>query len=449
MPRRRDPKAPLEERRAKEEKKESHISADGPKLGSESDPLKSTKLDQLHALGKSGQGIRVVIIDSDFAGWQKQLVSEKGPRVTFLDLTAERARDVLPEPMPGDLGHGTQSAMAVRLAAPAAELALVRIPADAPYHVINVARAVRGDDFRTEGVATRRQEIGDDYDDIENRRRAARDEYRRAFDDFSGDDVARKRRIAAQQALKKLDLEEKAVLERLVRIEQLKSSVSVRGAQVVVSLHHWNTGVAMDGASYISRFLDEWLTRSRTSYERSLGKKPPPGPPLWFQPAGDTRGQSWTGLFRDVDNNNVMEFASPDEDLKPARWSRELNFLSVRGDGKDVLDLVSGSKIRISVQWREPHDPSIAEVDYRVPVAPLKLQLVKQRDPNGEKYASDEIDLVAESEGLPSRLHIEPNFAVYEHTLELTLPADGRYAVRLSRVLTVRPPTVPTLPDQK
>jgi hypothetical protein len=214
---------------------------------------------------------------------------------------------------------------------------------------------------------------------------------------------------------------------------------------------HWNTGFALDGASNVSRFLDEWLTRPKTTYQRSLTRKPPPSPPLWFQAAGDTRGQTWTGLYRDTDRNGVMEFASPDDDLKPGRWSRELNFLSDHTDGKDVLDLVGGSKVRISVQWREPHDPTVPEVDYRVPVAPLRLQLVKQRDPGGEKYASDEIDLIAESEGLPSRLHIEPHFGVYEHSLELTLPADGRYAVRLEgRVpAVVRPPTVPTLQDQE
>jgi hypothetical protein len=48
-------------------------------------------------------------------------------------------------------------------------------------------------------------------------------------------------------------------------------------------------------------------------------------------------------------------------------------------------------------------------------------------------------------------LHIEPRFAVYEHSLEVTLPADGRYAVRLEgRVPSrVRPPTVPTLQSQE
>ena len=106
---------------------------------------------------------------------------------------------------------------------------------------------------------------------------------------------------------------------------------------------------------------------------------------------------------------------------------------------------------RVSIQWREPHDPALSEVDYRVAVAPLRLQLVKQRDPSGTKYASDEIDLVAESEGLPSRLHIEREFAVYEHSLELALPAAGRYAVRVEGFVPpmTRPAGVPTLADQQ
>ena len=91
------------------------------------------------------------------------------------------------------------------------------------------------------------------------------------------------------------------------------------------------------------------------------------------------------------------------------------------------------------------------ESDYRVPVAPLRLQLVKQRDPSGEKYGSDEIDLIAESEGLPARLQIEPAYGIYEHSLEVTLPADGRYAVRIEGVVpnNIRPYGTPTLYGQE
>jgi hypothetical protein len=428
-----------------------------PPSGADTDPLKQTGVDRLHAADKKGQGVRVVVIDTDFAGWEQQLAppakdAKGAPRTVFIDLTAERSKDVRPDPMPGTFGHGTHCALAVRLAAPAADLLLVRVPPDAPYHVINVARSVRGDEFRTEGMITRRLEIESEFESIRLRRRTAMDEYRRAFESFEDDPVARQRRVAAQQALTKLDDEEKSLLGRIDRVDALEQALGrVRGADVVVSLIHWNTGFALDSASTVSRFLDDWLIVPKTAYSRSLGRPKPPPRPVWFQPAGDTRGQTWVGTFRDADRNGVMEFAGDEVPLKQGRWSHELNFLSVRSDGKDVLDLAGGSKVRISVQWREPHDPSVPEVDYRVPVAPLKLQLVRQRDPNGEKFASDEIDLVAESEGLPARLHIEPAFGVYEHSLEITLPSDGRYAVRMEgRVPSViRPPVVPTLPGQE
>jgi hypothetical protein len=456
---------PAGKKEESKEGKESPVSADEPKTPKLPPPapaadeaLKQTGLDRLHAMGIRGQGVRVVVIDTDFAGWQEHLAPpakdpRTAPRVTFLDLTAERNRDVRPDPMPGTVGHGTHAALAVRLAAPDAELNLVRVPADAPYQLVNIARAIRGDPFRTEGLVARRQEIEDDFESLRQRRNAATAEYRQAFESFEDTPQARERRAAAQKALAALDVEDRNLLVRLNRVETLERDIArLHGAHVVNSQLLWNTGFALDGASTVSQFLDDWLVRPKTAYTRHLSRPNPGEPPLWFQPAGDTRGQTWTGPFRDADNNGVMEFAPTTEELKPGRWSHELNFLARRdADGRDVLDLPAGAKVRISVQWREPHDPDVPEQDYRTPVAPLRLQLVKQRDPSGEKHASDEIDLVAESEGPPARLHIEPRFAVYEHSLELTLPADGRYAVRLEgRVPNlVRPPTVPTLQAQQ
>lgn len=439
----------------KEDKNLSRIRYEAdPEPAKGGDVLKVTGLDRLHAAGKKGQGIKVVVLDTDFAGWEQHLSppgkGDTGGGVTFIDLTAERNRDVTPDPMPGALGHGTHSALAVRAAAPSADLYLVRVPADAPYHVINVARKVRGQEFQTEGLITRRQEINAEANDVATRRRAARLEYQRAFADFSDDDKARQRRIAAQQALRKLDAEDGALMARQIRVEELEKGLNrIAGAQVVLSQLQWNTGFALDAASAVSRYLDDWLTPRHGAYSRPLARPVRASPPLWFQPAGDTRGQTWTGIIRDADRNGVMEFAAADSELKGGRWSRELNFLA--GEGKEPLDLASGAKVRISVQWREPHDPSLPENDYRAPIAPLKLQLVKQRDPSGEKYGSDEIDLVAESEGLPARLQIEPHYGIYEHSLELTLPADGRYAVRIEGHVpsNIRPFGSPTLEGQE
>ena len=250
-----------------------------------------------------------------------------------------------------------------------------------------------------------------------------------------------------------MEEEEKATLERMARITALETAlVNLKGADVVLGMLYWNSGFALDGASATSKFLDDWLTRPRgDAYQRHLTRANPKAPPLWFQPAGDTRGQTWTGPFRDADNNGVMEFAAATEALRPERWSNELNFLARRAGNREVVDLPAGAKVRVSVQWWEPHDRALSELDYRNPVAQLKLQLVKQRDPSGAKFATDEIDLIAESEGLPTRLHLEPNFGVYEHSLELTIPADGRYALRIEGSVPnrTRPPGVPTLVSQE
>jgi hypothetical protein len=90
-------------------------------------------------------------------------------------------------------------------------------------------------------------------------------------------------------------------------------------------------------------------------------------------------------------------------------------------------------------------------MDYRAPITPLKLQLVRQRDPNGLKYSSDEVDLIVESEGTPERLQIDPNFGIYEHSLEVTLPAAGRYALRIegTQPKSLRPASVPSLDAQQ
>ena len=428
-----------------------------PKASPDDDAVKNTGLNRLHELNRRGQGVRVVILDTDFAGWEQRFPKTAKPgtagRVTFIDLTAERQRDLSPDEMPGEFGSGTNAALAVRLAAPLADLTLVRIPVDAPYQLINVGRYVRGDLFRSEGLITRRNELATDFDDYQNRRKRANEEYRAAFTSFDEDPKAEKRRVDAQKALEKLDQEEKGLHTRLDRINLLETQAAdLKGAQVVVNLLSWNTGFALDAASPMSRFLDDWLAPSRPVMKtRRLGRPNPPQLPLWFQPSGDQRGQTWTGLFRDPDNNGAMDFADVNEPLLPGRWSRELNFLGYEKGDSDLADLPAGAKIRVSVQWREPHDPDLSEADYRSPITPLKLQLVRQRDPKGEKYSSDEVDLIVESEGLPERLQIDPNFGIYEHSLEVTLPAGGRYALRIegAQPKSLRPASVPTLDAQQ
>src|SRR5262249_40577274 len=93
--------------------------------------LKLSGVAQLHARGFKGKGIHVAVLDADFRGWQKQQMDGKlNAKTRFLDLTTERNTNLEPDPQPGDpdaLGHGTHCAVVVALAAPEAELTLVRI----------------------------------------------------------------------------------------------------------------------------------------------------------------------------------------------------------------------------------------------------------------------------------------------------------------------------------
>ena len=126
-------------------------------------------------------------------------------------------------------------------------------------------------------------------------------------------------------------------------------------------------------------------------------------------------GQAWTGLFRDSDGNGVMEFSDADSRLPPGVWSREINFLSWQPlGGKAVRDLPAGAHLRITLQWREPHDclPLKAGEDvYREPLAKLKLVLVRQPDPDGKIRPADDLDVVAQSASLPQRLNQTLNSA--------------------------------------
>ncbi len=221
--------------------------------------------------------------------------------------------------------------------------------------------------------------------------------------------------------------------ERFLRLE--RDLLDLRGTQVVTSSLLWNDGYPVGGDGPLTAFFDNQ----------------PPHRVFWFQAAGNTRGQSWSGLYRDVDGNGVMEFAASDEGLKPGRWTRELNFLGWQRDGQESPDVPAKTKLHLSLQWTEAHDPSFAlrgEDLYLRPLADLRLLVLRQRDPSGVKFAADDMELVASSSGLPERLANQPSSATYEQTLDLVIDSPGRYAVRIEGRVTkvTRPVGTPMLP---
>src|SRR5262249_17307412 len=156
----------------------------------------------------------------------------------------------------------------------------------------------------------------------------------------------------------------------------------------------------------------------------SASSKPPL---LWFQAAGNTLGQSWTGLYRDHDGNGLMEFAPSPFQPRKGRWTSELNFLAWQPFGKpESMELPEGTRLRLTIQWREPDDPGyfarLGDPDvFRKPLADLRLTLLRQRDPSGKVLPSDALEVVAVSSGLPERLEHQPSGSIYEVVLEATI----------------------------
>ena len=74
--------------------------------------------------------------------------------------------------------------------------------------------------------------------------------------------------------------------------------------------------------------------------------------------------------------------------------------------------------------------------------------LVYQPDPAGAKQPADDLEVVAQSVGLPQRLEATPSSAVYEQTVELRVTKPGRYAVRIEGAAptSTRPREDPTIP---
>jgi hypothetical protein len=213
----------------------------------------------------------------------------------------------------------------------------------------------------------------------------------------------------------------------------------LKGVRVVTSGLVWNEGFPADAGSALTRFFDDR----------------PFGAALWFQSAGDTRGQAWSGLFRDADGNGVMEFAAPQAPLPEGAWSAELNFLAwqPRG-GKATPELPEKLTVRVSIQWREPHeaDPLKAGEDpYREPLFAPRLVVFRQLDPAGKTRPADDLKVVVQSVGIPQRLEQSLTSSVYEQSVTLTVAEAGRYALWIEGEVpaSVRPRGAPTLPGTR
>ncbi|MHB1425592.1 MAG: hypothetical protein ACYC3I_20685 [Gemmataceae bacterium] len=428
---------------------------------------------RLQALGRTGRGTRLAVVDSDFRGW-KELVGKGFPADTRLvDWTAERDPDLLPDPFPaGDApGSGTRRALTIARLAPEINLTLIRIDPASPYMLEAAARAINGDLVPSISLDNRLVELQSDQNTLDNRRDQLAEERRLVFSTFPATDEAQQRLLKQAEerkltpdqveklpAFQKLSERERAFVlyrvrqmtfdrdhqayhQRLARFLQFKQNVlALRGIRVVASSLSWHDGFPMDGTSTLSRYFDDRPFRAA----------------LWFQAAGDTRGQSWTGLFRDADGNGIMEFSDPQQPLPADSWSPELNFLSWQtAKGQTLRDLPAGARLRITLQWREAHDPLYAQTGedpYRQALARnMRIALLRQFDPTGQRQPADDLEIVAQSVDAGVRLSAAPSSATYEITLDVRITQAGRYAVRVGGHApeTIYPPGDSTLPFQR
>jgi hypothetical protein len=423
--------------------------------------LEDSGLARLHKAKLKGDGVTVAIIDGDFRGWDTLVGKGLPARTHLFDLTAERNVNLLPDAPPAGagLGHGTEVARAAALAAPGAELVLVRIDPEAPYQMLTVARALNGEAHRSLNLARRADELEDMRLDLESRRtvlhktRAAQMEKapdvtqkplllkKKEKGTLTADEEDLLKDIEEFEAYKKdqakLDADEReyqARVQRQLRIEE--ELRNLRRVRVVATGLAWNEGLPVDGGGALSRYFDD------EPFKKAV----------WFQAGGDTRGQAWAGLFRDRDHDGVMEFLPSGTYLPQGRWSPSLAFLAWQpAAGPAVADLPAGTQLRFSVQWREPHDPDFlrhGQDVYRRPLAAPRLRLLRQLDPTGAKQPADDFQVVAQTAGLPQRLDNQPDTAVYEQTVEFTVAQAGRYALLVegSVPASVRPADKPTVP---
>jgi hypothetical protein len=401
--------------------------------------LQNTGLDRLHDAGQRGRGVRVAVIDDDFRGYQNFLGKQMPTTTHYVDLTAACEPDVQPLRFPagpGPAGHGTQCALAVMLAAPEADLTLVRVARDAPFAVYDVARFMNGEPIRAACLESRDQEIVAGNSRLQAERSQLSEVRRSVLENYGQDPATVERREAFFKRQAELDRQQEELNHREQRFLRLVQDLrNLRGIQIVACSLVWNDGYPVNGAGTLSRYLDE----------PGLHK------PLWFQAVGDARGSGWTGLFRDTDGNGVMEFAPPGTPLKPDRWTSELNFLGWQPMGRPpFLDLPQGN-LRVSIQWQEPHDPMFGDRPsdpYREPLADFRLLILRQRDPSGTHLPADDMEVVARSVGLPLRLLSTPTLGVYEQTVEFRVAAQNRYAVRIEGRIppSLRPRSAATLP---
>jgi hypothetical protein len=398
------------------------------------DAVSAAKLDALHKLGYTGAGTKAVLIGSDFTGYEKL-----PKRATLLDLTTELLPDLLPAPTdPLRAGTGTAAARALLATAPDAELVLVRVDPACFFQLLAVLKLTRGEIEYTDALRVRLGELTERSRTLDRTRRDAVSAYKAAFADLSDNQVAielRKRAKADLDAVLKVEEELAKLVKRFNDYKQALNEAP-RGAHLVVNTLEWETGYPLDAINEFAATIEKLAANPPVALTRP--NSAPRKPLVWVQAASAAGPSVWSGPFRDHSGDGLLDFSPHGTALPATAWSPKLNFLGARGsDGGAVDTLAKDAKVRFTVQWREPADPSFPETD--VPAYPLAIRVLRQMDPAGAKRSSDEMEEVARSASTPTVIFRTNSFLVFEQALEFAVPADGRYALALESVASAEP----------
>lgn len=361
---------------------------------------------------------RLVIVGDDFRGYETLIGKGLPKKTTLIDTTIELTSEFKPAPLAAGQGLG-QSAVAAQAflrQEPHDEVILVRIDSTTPFQLQQVGEAVQGRPWLTPSLLARKDEYADERTRIEAERLTLRVERQRIQADYTLDEGAEAKRQEYRKKQAVLDAREKAHFDRGIRFEKFIESINtLRDATTVLVGLQWIDGYAdMPGSPPHVRFLTKEVL----------------GSARWFQAVELRPGQVWTGLFRDYDNDHVMEFTTRDV-MRP-----DLAFLSWQQADKRAKQelLPENAVVEVTLNWFEVHAVAAEGDDlYRKPLAQFSLNVLKQRDPSGKVLPPDVFEVVARTQAVPDRVENTARGSHYQAIVRFTVPAGGgRYALQLA-----------------
>lgn len=362
---------------------------------------------------------RLIVIGDDFQGYQESIGSGLPKNTRLVDLTAELTSNFEPLPSIDGQAKGMSTSLAIQFLRnhPQDEVILVRINSTSPYQLQYLGESLLGRPWMTPAFQTRKDEWNEAGSRIESEKLELRVKRRRLGEDFNLDETTKARREEYRKQQNALDIRDKEHYKHGLRISEFSQELQkLKGTGTLCLALQWNPGYAdLPGSAPHIRFLSSEALRAAN----------------WYQAVAQRPGQVWTGLFRDADRDDVMEFT-----INPQVNRPDLAFLGWKRYGVDAniqQQLPENTVVEVILNWFEVHPQPQGETDlYRKPHDQLHLSILKQRDPSGKTLPADAFEVVGRTAFLPDRVENGTRGSHYQSIVRFTVPAGGgRYALRV------------------